>query len=240
MPKSAIIIGGSGLVGKRLVECLLKDDGISKVVSLGRRVIDADSVCPSCTTEQKAKFNSVVVDFLNLSSHRETFKDQALGFCTLGTTRADAGSAEKFKEIDYTYCLEFAKLYQEENKDKPTHFLLLTSGGSDANSFFLYPKTKGELERDCGKIGLDKLSIFRPGLLMFPEGETRPGGRITESVLQRIFPYVDWIAPSRLTAPTTVVASAMHKKALEPVVKSGTTNVEILENKAILECGISS
>ena len=54
--------------------------------------------------------------------------------------------------------------------------VLLTSAGSDANSFLLYPKTKGELEKESIAWSeanpLRKLAIHRPGLLMF-EGERK-------------------------------------------------------------------
>lgn len=37
--------------------------------------------------------------------------------------------------------------------------------GSDAKSWFLYPKTKGEVEEGLKLKGLNLLSIFKPGLL---------------------------------------------------------------------------
>lgn len=53
-------------------------------------------------------------------------------FCCLASTRADAGSAEKFVKIDQTYVLNSAKLIQEENKPAdsvlaPVHFLYCSS-----------------------------------------------------------------------------------------------------------------
>ncbi|TPX41733.1 hypothetical protein SeMB42_g05433 [Synchytrium endobioticum] len=237
MAKSAIIIGGSGLVGRRLVESLLQDANVSRVVSLGRREVHADQVCPTCTDDQKAKFLSVVVDFLNLSKNQSDFEGHDVGFITLGTTYKDAGSnAEKFREIDYAYCLNFAKLYQLVNSSRPTHICLLTSGGSNPGSFFLYPRTKGELERDCANIGLNKLTIFRPGLLVPASSkDTRFNSeRSGESVALKILPYVNWIVPTHLSSSTTSVGIAMWKKGMESVSKgAGSTTVEILENKDI-------
>lgn len=53
-------------------------------------------------------------------------------FCCLATTRADAGSADKFIKIDQTYVLDSAKIIQEENKPAgselaPVHFLYCSS-----------------------------------------------------------------------------------------------------------------
>lgn len=57
-------------------------------------------------------------------------------FCCLGTTRADAGSAEAFKRIDQTYVLESARVVAEENPSPQgetsshVHFLYCSSSVS--------------------------------------------------------------------------------------------------------------
>ena len=45
------------------------------------------------------------------------------------------------------------------------HCSLLTGAGAKANSWFLYMKTKGELEEDTKKERFEYTSIFHPGLL---------------------------------------------------------------------------
>ena len=45
------------------------------------------------------------------------------------------------------------------------HCSLLTSFGSNPNSWFLYPRTKGELETSVKGLEFSYTSIFRPGLL---------------------------------------------------------------------------
>jgi len=66
-----------------------------------------------------------------------------LAFVTIGTTRADAGSDEAFRLVDYTYVMEFANLCKRYNVRA---FHLLSSVGADKHSWFLYPRTKGEVE----------------------------------------------------------------------------------------------
>ncbi len=46
-----------------------------------------------------------------------------------------------------------------------SHYLLCSSVGADENSWFLYPRTKGQVERDLKAKKLPLLSIFRPGVL---------------------------------------------------------------------------
>lgn len=55
----------------------------------------------------------------------------------MGTTRADAGSAEKFIKIDQEYVLNSAKIIAQENKDPadesklaPVHFLYCSTAVS--------------------------------------------------------------------------------------------------------------
>lgn len=45
------------------------------------------------------------------------------------------------------------------------HYLLVSSMGSNPNSWFLYPKTKGQVELELAQKQLKLLTIFRPGLL---------------------------------------------------------------------------
>lgn len=52
---------------------------------------------------------------------------------------------ELFKKVDYQYPLDFGKLGLECGVN---FYGLLSSGGAKASSWFLYMRTKGEVERD--------------------------------------------------------------------------------------------
>lgn len=45
-------------------------------------------------------------------------------------------------------------------------FHLVTAQGSNKNSWFLYPKTKGLVEQEVTDMAFNRLSIYRPGLLL--------------------------------------------------------------------------
>jgi oxidoreductase len=81
----------------------------------------------------------------------------------LGTTKADAGSAEAFKRADYDYCRAAAAVAKREPSVK--HFALLSSAGASSSSWFLYMKTKGRVEDFVRGVGFDRVSVYRPGLL---------------------------------------------------------------------------
>ena len=47
-------------------------------------------------------------------------------------------------------------------KNGAKHFHLVSSAGADKNSFFLYPKVKGESEEAISEMGFERVSIYRP------------------------------------------------------------------------------
>ena len=64
--------------------------------------------------------------------------------------------------MDYGYALKFAELSKAGGA---TYFGLVSSRGANANSYFLYPRTKGETENAVSKLGFDRTTIYRPGLI---------------------------------------------------------------------------
>jgi oxidoreductase len=99
-------------------------------------------------------------------------------FICLGTTRAQAGSAANFVKIDHDYPLHASEIFKATNAS-PKHVLLVTAGGSNKNSWFLYPKTKGLLEENIRNLGFESYSIFHPALLI-PDTEDREIKRTLE------------------------------------------------------------
>jgi oxidoreductase len=78
----------------------------------------------------------------HMEDKKASFADHDASFMCLGTTRKDAGSAEAFRKIDLHWATKFANLSKEAGIP---HFQLLTAQGSNKNSWFLYPQTKGEV-----------------------------------------------------------------------------------------------
>jgi oxidoreductase len=149
----AIVVGGTGAIGKELIKELSENENFAKVTTLVRRKPE---------TEQNDKVESVVVDFENLDEYKDAFKDKDVAFCCLGTTRKDAGSDAAFKKVDYTYVTNFAQLAKDNGVND---FHLVSSVGASKNSWFLYPRTKGESEDYITKLNFATLTIYRPGLL---------------------------------------------------------------------------
>lgn len=103
-----------------------------------------------------------MVDFDQLGEHKNAFDGYDVGFCCLGTTKAKSG-ASGFVKVDRDYVYESAQ-FAKEGGCKQFH--LLTAQNANKDSWFLYPRTKGEVEEKVTQLGFEKLFIYRPGLLL--------------------------------------------------------------------------
>ena len=69
---------------------------------------------------------------------------------------------DAFRHIDY------GDSYSSDQAGSPgrgPHCSLLTSGRSNPNSWFIFARTKGELEKSVKGLEFSYTSIFRPGIL---------------------------------------------------------------------------
>ena len=154
-----------------------------------------------------------VVDFDNLAQHGESFTGVDTDFCCLGTTRGKAGK-EGFIKVDYDYVLESAKLLKDANCSD----FHLTSKGSNKDSWFLYPSTKGKVEEAVKEVEFPRLTVYRPGLLKCERQESRTGEGLTNKA-------------NTWSIPTSMVAQAMVATSLTPP----TPGMEVLEHSDIVK-----
>ncbi len=184
----------------------------------------------------KEKPEEHVVDFDKIDENRDLFADIDVGFNTMGSTRADAASAENFVKIDHDIPLHVARLLKESNPSKPTHFCLLTSAGSSATSSFLYPRTKGLLEKHIRELGFTHVSIFRPAMLLY-DGENRETPRMAEGVFAIICKALNPLTGGRAGSGISTVAKALTKVAEKGIgarARSQTT-VDVYDNRQIIK-----
>lgn len=192
-----LLVGATGLVGSTVLAKLLADDRIATVVAPTRHPMAAH-----------AKLENPIVDFSHLPVDAEWWAvDGAI--CTLGTTRAKAGSDAAFRQVDYDYPLAVARLAREHGAQR---FALNSSLGADAKSRLLYPRTKGEVERDLQALNYPSLTIVRPGLIGGNREEFRAGERVAAVVLGVLGPLL----PRRYRiSPATAIADALIDAAVE-------------------------
>ncbi|XP_072045737.1 oxidoreductase HTATIP2-like [Amphiura filiformis] len=203
LSKTAFVVGYTGETGKALVKTLANTKVFSKVTLIGRRQVEyEEDMLKDFNVEQK------VVDFDKLDESADVFQGHDVGFCCMGTTRGKAG-VEGFKKVDRDYVLKTAELAKSGGT---THFHLVSSQGADANSSLLYPQVKGQVEDTVKEMGFEKLSIYRPGLLMCDRKESRAG----EWVLRKMLAPVEYAAPGLATTPTSTLAKAMIHATAAP------------------------
>jgi uncharacterized protein YbjT (DUF2867 family) len=157
MSSVSLVIGSTGLIGKKLIFELAKKD--SEVIAITRRSI---SNLPENVTLLDINFD----DFLNNGSLPSC---DHIYIC-LGTTIKKAGSQSEFKKVDFEYSVSFARKAKEAGATKIS---LVSSVGANPYSKNFYLKTKGEVEEEIKKIDFQCINIFRPSLLIGRREENR-------------------------------------------------------------------
>jgi uncharacterized protein YbjT (DUF2867 family) len=213
----AIIAGATGLVGQKLVQALIEDSRISKILVLTRREVPIDS----------SKVEPILItDLKELPKLQDKFEAE-LFFCCLGTTIKKAGSADRFREVDETAVWEFSKL---ATKNPTSTFVLVSAQGANENSRFLYPQVKGRVERMVGELNISRTIIFRPSLLIGHRAETRFLENVGIKAYRGLSPVLPKSWRRSIGTEVEVLVRMMIKKALErgPL-------VEVIESRDICD-----
>lgn len=174
MSYTALIAGGSGLVGSHVLQFLLKDKGCKEVISIGRRELNI----------KHKKLEQYEVDFNKLEEFKILFEVDKV-FCCLGTTIKVAGSKEQFRKVDETYPLAMAKLAEQ---GLAKSFSIVTAMGADKKSAFFYNRVKGDVEESLKLLHIDQINIIKPSLLLGGRTEQRTGERIAQNLFRVINP----------------------------------------------------
>jgi uncharacterized protein YbjT (DUF2867 family) len=175
-PRSALLVGATGLVGSALLRLLLADERIAAVVVLGRR---ASGVA-------HGKLREHVVDFEAPAAWADRARGDVL-FSALGTTlRAAGGQAAQYR-VDHGYQHRVA---EAARRNGMSTCVLVSSAGASPRSRVFYSRMKGELERDVEALGFERLRILRPGILDGERREQRAGERWALRVLRPLAPLL--------------------------------------------------
>jgi uncharacterized protein YbjT (DUF2867 family) len=191
-----LVLGATGLVGRRVVDLALADRRVTRVIAPTRRPI-----------EVHAKLLNPVVDLGQGLPEADWWGVDAV-ICAIGTTRKIAGSDAAFRRVDLEIPLSVAWKTREAGAGC---FVLTSSIGANAGSRLLYPRTKGELEQALDTLGFASLTILRPNVLGGDRSEFRLGERMALAVLGIAHVFL----PRRLrVSPADVVAKVLLEAAL--------------------------
>jgi len=193
-----LVVGYTGETGKALLKTLHKVDSLEHATLCGRREIQLPETLKGKTSQVQVDFEKFPTDLMKNHDHV---------FCLLGTTRGKSG-VDGFVKVDKEYVLNVARAAREAGVP---HFHLMTSQGSNANSYFLYPKTKGEVEDECFDLKFEKLTVYQPGLLLCNREESRILEKVAQTIAKPLFALG---GASTGSIPCTMVAEAMLESAL--------------------------
>ena len=172
--KTALVLGGTGLVGGHLVRILLRDERYSLVKMLVRKPLDL----------HHEKLAQVVVDFDHLQAADLQADDV---FCCLGTTIAKAGTQAAFRKVDFDYPVRVGELALEMGAKQ---YFMVSSIGADAQSSVFYAKVKGEAEAKLASLGYSTFVAFRPSFLLGNRQEFRFGEKIGIGIAKLLEPLM--------------------------------------------------
>lgn len=190
--QSAIVIGGTGLVGNHLIRLLLQDKRFDQVRVFGRRSIGLSH----------PKLQEYLVDFDQISNWAHSVQGDVL-FSALGTTLKKAGSKEKQFLIDYTYQYQVAEAAASNGV---ASYVLVSSAGANPKSKLFYSRLKGQLDEAVRKPGFKQVVILRPSFL---DGERQEHRTAEQTALRMMGWFTKFLFKKYRPIHAKIVAQAM-------------------------------
>jgi len=194
-PRIALVAGASGLVGGYLLNALVDAQEFSRIYALTRRPLG----------REHPRIANRIVNFERMAEQLKGLVAND-AFCCIGTTIAEAGSQEAFRDADVNAVLLFARAARAAGA---TRFVVVSSVGADSNSKKFYLRTKGEMEEAVTDLGFPSVDILQPSLLLGPRKELRPleiTGRIFAPLVN---PLLTGAREAYRAIPAETVARAM-------------------------------
>ncbi|MBD8495701.1 oxidoreductase [Pseudomonas syringae] len=156
-PQHILLAGATGLTGEHLLDRLLSEPTVSRVLAPTRRPL-----------ARHAHLENPIGELATLLPTLDGRVD--IAYCCLGTTIKQAGSQEAFRAVDLDLVVAFAERARALGA---RHLLVISAIGADAKSSVFYNRTKGEMEQALIDQDWPQLTLARPSLLVGNRTETR-------------------------------------------------------------------
>ena len=150
MNKKALIVGATGVVGREILNELLRDESYDEITIWVRK---DPGISHSKLQSKIIKFDEI------LQIPSENFDEI---FCALGTTMKQAGSKEAFWKVDVEYVQNLA-IWGKKSRAK--RFLLVSAPNADEKSMFFYFRAKGAAQNAVIAQNYETTQIFVPPLI---------------------------------------------------------------------------
>ncbi|WP_165677581.1 oxidoreductase [Metapseudomonas otitidis] len=169
-PQHILLAGATGLTGEHLLDRLLNERTVERVLAPSRRPLAAHP-----------RLENPVGELADLLPQLGGPIDTA--FCCLGSTIRQAGSQEAFRAIDLDLVMAVGHRALELGA---RHYLVISALGADRGSSVFYNRVKGEMEDALRDQGWPQLTLARPSLLLGPRQEFRLGERLAAPLMRLI------------------------------------------------------
>jgi uncharacterized protein YbjT (DUF2867 family) len=212
--KRVLLAGGSGLVGRQLVDLLAAETACELSLIVRSPLVGAPANVRQHVGPTE-RWPEVIADLGQID----------VAISCLGTTMRTAGSRAAFRAIDHDLIIAFARAAR---KAGARQMLAISSvGASQSGNFYL--RTKAETEAGLNALGFDRLDIMRPGLLT---GGERREARPTEQIAIMLAPLTDLLLHGALARYRSTDSRTLAL-AMARLVQQGGTGRFIHENSAI-------
>jgi uncharacterized protein YbjT (DUF2867 family) len=191
-PQHILIAGATGLSGEHLLDRLLSEPTVARVLAPTRRPLAAHP-----------HLENPVGDLQTLLPQLSGQVDTA--FCCLGSTIKQAGSQEAFRAVDHDLVLAFARRARELGA---RHLVVISALDANPGSKVFYNRIKGETEQALKAMDWPQLTIARPSLLLGARHEFRLGERLAAPLLR-------WLPGKYRGIDACALARALWRLALE-------------------------
>jgi uncharacterized protein YbjT (DUF2867 family) len=214
-PRTALLAGATGLVGRALLSLLLGSNHYRSVHVLLRRT--PPDIKPS------AKLTIHQVDFTRLPAAFPAVDDV---FIALGTTIKIAGSEAAFRQVDFDFVVNIARAARAAGA---TRLAVASALGADAKSRIFYSRVKGEMQVVIAQLGYDSVVIAQPSMLLGDRAALGQPPRSSEIWAARLLVPLGWVMPKGVRPiPARAVASALLAAILD-----GKAGVRVLKSGAM-------
>ncbi|UZE17290.1 oxidoreductase [Pseudomonas sp. B21-054] len=170
-PQHVLLAGATGLTGEHLLDRLLNEPTITRVLAPTRRPLAEHPHLENPVGEPAEVLP-------RLSGQVD------IAFCCLGTTLKQAGSEQAFRAVDLDLVVAFAQRARELGA---RHLIAISALGADPKSSIFYNRVKGEMEAALKAQDWPQLTLCRPSLLLGDRVEPRLAEQLA-GPLSRLIP----------------------------------------------------
>lgn len=208
--KTVLLAGATGLVGNAVLQRCVVDKTIVAIIVPTRRPVGIKhpkirNIVMESFAGENGEPSPALLDAIAKASGE---KINAY-ISALGTTIKTAGSREAFISVDRDLVCRFAEIAKQHGARQ---VVFVSSVGATRQASNFYLRVKGETEDLLGRMKFDRVDILRPGVLLGPRLDSRPGEAIAQKLSFIYNPFLQ--GPLRRYRAITADAVALAALAL--------------------------